>query len=55
MKEVIGNRKVEDKEGIRKEIKACAVLKSKLRFEDFEKKILEEKAREYFDEEKKVW
>ena len=48
VKEVIGNKKVENKEGIRKEIKACEVLKSKLKYEDFEKKILEEKAKEYF-------
>ena len=50
----IGNRKVEVKEGIRKAFKACAVQKSKVKFEDFEKKILEEKAKEYFDDEEKV-
>ena len=54
MEGVVRNREVEDKGGIRKEIKACAVLKSKVKCEDFEKKILEEKAKEYFDDRMKV-
>ena len=54
VEEVVGNRKVEEKGRIRKEIKACAVLRSKVKCEDFEKKILEEKAKEYFYDEVKV-
>ena len=54
VEEVVGNWKVEEKGRIRKEIKACAVLRSKVKCEDFEKKILEEKAKEYFDDELKV-
>ena len=52
VEEVFGHIKVEEKGGIRKEIRACAVLKSKFKCEDFEKKILEEKANEYL---LKIW
>ena len=48
VKEVIGNKKVENKEGVRKEIKAFGVLKSNLKYEDIEKKILEKKSQRIF-------
>ena len=54
VEEVVRNRKVEDKGGIRKEELHRQVLKSKFKCEDFEKKILEVKAKEYFDKEEKV-
>ena len=49
----VKNSEPKDKKGIKSEYKSCAMLRSKIKWKDFEKKILEAKAKEFeFDEPK---